>query len=281
MGRPSDNFGNISFCTLYCEMISIVHQLGREASIQRKLIHSLTPQWEFFQKPWNQHPQFGFQPRLQLIHLIFIDMNWPKTLIYDRKTYQTTSQSRKSLKLRHTFRLKSRKPFHKTLKTNFDIQKAWKTHRLEHQPTKRNLVTDPIKSLPRFFTTSRKQWTIVNRTKPRHARTTVNLRHWGLLNFPMCSKCNKLSQDLDHLNKDWSLTKLTGGLKSADECDMNFKNWTETADIKTKVMMMIAHPSHIILLCVYQQVENFTRKWKPNAENWMIRRKYVVWFWPK
>ena len=47
-------------------------------------------------------------------------------------------------------RLKSRKSFHRSLKTRFDIYEAWK----EHQPKGENLVTDPTKPLPGFFTAS-------------------------------------------------------------------------------------------------------------------------------
>ena len=53
----------------------------------------------------------------------------------------------------NTARLKSLKPFYKTLKTNFVIQVAWKTHWLEHQPTG-DLITDRTKPLPGFLITS-------------------------------------------------------------------------------------------------------------------------------
>ena len=93
---------------------------------------------------------------------------------------------------------------------------------LEHQPSGGNLITDPTKPIPGFFTASRKQSTVIaNRIRSQHARTAVNLHHYGLLNSPTCSKCNKLLQDLDHLIKDCSFTKLTGSFKSANECDMN------------------------------------------------------------
>ena len=60
----------------------------------------------------------------------------------------------------------------------------------------------------------------------------INLHRWGLLNSPTCQKYNELRQDSDHPTKDCSLTKLSGCFKSANECDINFKNWIETADVK-------------------------------------------------
>ena len=94
------------------------------------------------------------------------------------------------------------------------------------------MITDATKPLLGFPPTLRKQWTIAHRIRSRHARTAVNLRRWGLLNFQTRPKYYKLPQDLEHLIKDCSSTKLTGSFTSANECDMNFKNWKETPDTK-------------------------------------------------
>ena len=89
---------------------------------------------------------------------------------------------------RSTTRLKSRKPFYRSLKTRFDIYREWKTHWKEHQPKGGNLVTDPTEPSPEFSTASRKQWTIANRIRSRHAKTAVNLHRCGSLESPTLPK---------------------------------------------------------------------------------------------
>ena len=158
-----------------------------------------------------------------------------KTHIHNTKTNQNNIPIKQIIKTApNTAQLKSRKPFYKAFKTNFDVQEAWKTHWLEHQTTGGNLITDPTKPIPDFFPTSRKQWSIANRIRSRQTRIAVTSIAGVSLNSPTCPKCIKLLQDLDDFIKNCLLTKLTGGFKSTNECDMNFKNRIETANVKVQ-----------------------------------------------
>ena len=125
-------------------------------------------------------------------------------------------------------RLKSRKPFYKTIDNDFDIHDAWKKEWNEHPPAGANIIEDPtIQPLPGFNTLPRKQWVQAYRIRSRHGRTAKNLYRWGYRDNPTCTACGTSPQDMDHLILNCPQTAIPGGYQTVHLCEQEFLDWME------------------------------------------------------
>ena len=131
-----------------------------------------------------------------------------------------------------TSRLKSRKPFYRAEKIDFDIKEAWSAEWREHLPKGGELVEDPTDPLPGFFHLPRKQWSQINRLRCGHGKTAANLYKWYLRDSPTCPACQMSPQDTDHLVLHCPITSIPGGYQTIHEASQDFMNWTENINLE-------------------------------------------------
>ena len=132
----------------------------------------------------------------------------------------------------HTSRLKSRNPFYKSEKENFNAQEAWREEWTNDMPRGGDIIVDPTQRLPGFSTSSRKQWVSANRIRTRHCRTAANQHRWKQIESPMCPKCNQAPQDTDHLVLHCPVTRLEGGYAMAHQSEEAFLNWLDEHNLE-------------------------------------------------
>ena len=99
-------------------------------------------------------------------------------------------------------------------------------------PTGGEYVTDPTEPLSGFKTSTRKQWTAVNRIRSRHVRTAKHLHRWNIIDIPNFPLCNISMQDTDHVVNSCLVAKLDGGYLSVHESNHNFKKLLEDKQVK-------------------------------------------------
>ena len=109
-----------------------------------------------------------------------------------------------------TSRLKSRKPFYKATKENYETKEAWRNEWRQNLPRQGEVIPDPTKPLPGFHHLTRRQWTQANRLLTGHGKTAANLHRWGYQESPMCPACHEAPQDTDHLVLHCPITAIPG-----------------------------------------------------------------------
>ena len=124
-----------------------------------------------------------------------------------------------------TSRLKSRKPFYRLEKINFNIKEAWSAEWDEHLPTE---------PLPGFFHLPRKQWSQINRLRCGQGKTAANLYKWGLRDSPTCPACQMSPQNTDHLVLHCPITSIPGGYQTIHEAGQEFTNWPENINLEVR-----------------------------------------------
>ena len=132
----------------------------------------------------------------------------------------------------HTSRLKSRNPFYKSEKENFNAQEAWREEWTNDMPRGGDIIVDPTQRQPGFSTSSRKQWVSANRIRTRHCRTAANQHRWKQIESPMCPKCNQAPQDTDHLVLHCPVTRLEGGYATAHQSEKAFLDWLDEHNLE-------------------------------------------------